>query len=257
MEKLIFIMGPCVIESEEITMSIARELKEITERLGIKYYFKASFDKANRTSIRSYRGPGIREGLRILKLVRDTYQIKICTDIHEPWQAEAVAEVADIIQIPAFLCRQTDLLLAAGKTGKIINIKKAQFLAPWDMENVVFKVESTGNKNIMLCERGSNFGYNRLIVDMTSIPEMRKLGYPVIFDATHSVQKPGGNGISTGGNREYVPYLAKAAVAAGAEGIFMEVHPEPDKALSDGANCVRLEDVEQLIKYLLLIKGVI
>lgn len=247
MEKFIFIMGPCVIESEETTMSIARELKEIAERMGIEYYFKASFDKANRTSICSYRGPGIQEGLRILKLVKDTYQIKICTDIHEPWQAEDVGEVADIIQIPAFLCRQTDLLLAAGKTGKVINIKKAQFLAPWDMANVVSKVESTGNKNIMLCERGSSFGYNRLIVDMTSIPEMKKLGYPVIFDATHSVQKPGGNGISTGGNREYVPYLTKAAVASGADGIFMEVHPEPDKALSDGANCVKLDRVEMIL----------
>ena len=223
MENLIFIMGPCVIESGEITMTIASGLKEIAERLEIEYYFKASFDKANRTSIHSYRGPGIHEGLRILKLVKDTYQIKICTDIHEPWQAKAVGEVADIIQIPAFLCRQTDLLLAAGETGKVINIKKAQFLAPWDMEYVVSKIESTGNKNIMLCERGSSFGYNRLIVDMTSIPEMKKLGYPVIFDATHSVQKPGGNGISTGGNREYVPYLAKAAVAVGADGIFMEV----------------------------------
>lgn len=247
MKKLVFILGPCVIESEEITMSIAGKLKEIAERLEIEYYFKASFDKANRTSIQSYRGPGIHEGLRILKLVKDTYQIKICTDIHEPWQAEPVAEVADIIQIPAFLCRQTDLLLAAGKTGKIINIKKAQFLAPWDMENVAAKVESAGNKNIMLCERGTSFGYNRLIVDMTSIPEMKKIGYPVIFDATHSVQKPGGNGISTGGNREYVPYLAKAAVAAGADGIFMEVHPEPDQALSDGSNCVKLDMVEKVL----------
>lgn len=246
--NLFLISGPCVIESEKMTMYIAEKLKKITEQLGIDLFFKASFDKANRTSISSYRGPGIEEGLRILELVKDTYQLKICTDIHEPWQAEKVAKVADIIQIPAFLCRQTDLLLAAGKTGKIVNIKKAQFLAPWDMKNVAEKVESTGNKNIMLCERGSIFGYNNLIVDMTSIPEMKKIGYPVVIDATHSVQKPGGNGTSTGGNREYVPFLAKAAIAAGADGIFMEVHPEPDKALSDGANSVRLDVVEAILK---------
>lgn len=247
MRGLFLIAGPCVIESEETTMYIAKALKKITEAFEMEFYFKASFDKANRTSIYSYRGPGIDEGLRILRQVKDTYQIKICTDIHEPWQAEKVAEVADIIQIPAFLCRQTDLLQAAGKTGKIVNIKKAQFLAPWDMKNVVAKVESTGNKNIMLCERGSSFGYNNLVVDMTSIPEMKKQGYPVVLDATHSVQKPGGNGTSTGGNREYVPYLAKAAVAAGADGIFMEVHPEPEKALSDGANSIRLGDIEELV----------
>lgn len=242
------ISGPCVIESEKMTMYIAEKLKKIVEQLDIEFYFKASFDKANRTSINSYRGPGIEEGLRILKLVKDTYQLKICTDIHEPWQAEKVAEVADIIQIPAFLCRQTDLLIAAGKTGKIVNVKKAQFLAPWDMKNVIAKVESTGNKNIILCERGSSFGYNNLVVDMTSIPEMKKIGYPVVIDATHSVQKPGGKGTSTGGNREYVPYLAKAAIAAGADGIFMEVHPEPDKALSDGANSVRLDEVKDMLK---------
>lgn len=257
MKDLFLIAGPCVIESEETTMYIAEKLKEIMNRLEMEFYFKASFDKANRTSIHSYRGPGLGGGLRILKQIKDTYRIKICTDIHESWQAEKVAEVADIIQIPAFLCRQTDLLQEAGKTGKIVNIKKAQFLAPWDMKNVVAKVESTGNKNILLCERGSCFGYNNLVVDMTSIPEMKKLGYPVVFDATHSVQKPGGNGTSTSGNREYVPYLAKAAVAAGADGIFMEVHPEPEKALSDGANCIKLEDVELLLQKLLSIKGVV
>lgn len=250
MDSLFLISGLCAIESEEMTMYIAEKLKEITKRLKIEFYFKASFDKANRTSLNSYRGPGIDEGVRILKLVKNTFQLKICTDIHEPWQAEKVAEAADIIQIPAFLCRQTDLLLAAGRTGKTINIKKAQFLAPWDMKNVLEKIESTGNKNIMLCERGSSFGYNNLVVDMTSIPEMKKMGYPVVFDVTHSVQKPGGNGTSTGGNREYIPYLAKAAVAAGADGIFMEVHPDPDHALSDGANCIGLFDLENLLQKL-------
>lgn len=255
MEKNLFLIaGPCVIESEAMVLAIADKLKQITDKLGVDYYFKASFDKANRTSIDSYRGPGIAEGIKILKNVKNEIGVKICTDIHEPWQAEKVAEVADIIQIPAFLCRQTDLLLAAGKTGKIVNVKKAQFLAPWDMGNVVKKVESTGNHNIILCERGSSFGYNNLVVDMTSIPEMQKFGYPVVFDATHSVQKPGGNGISTGGNREYVPCLAKAAVAAGADGIFMEVHPEPERALSDGANSLEINKVEKLMERLLNIK---
>lgn len=244
---LFVISGPCVIETENLTIEIAENLRDITSRIGINFYFKASFDKANRTSISSYRGPGIEEGVRILKRVKEELGVKICTDIHEPWQAEIVSKVADIIQIPAFLCRQTDLLIAAGKTRKIINIKKAQFLAPWDMKNVVKKVESTGNKNIMLCERGSSFGYNNLVVDMTSIPEMKKIGYPVVIDATHSVQKPGGNGTSTGGNREYVPYLAKAAIAAGADGVFMEVHTNPEKALSDGANSVRLDNIEQML----------
>lgn len=241
------ISGPCVIESKEMTVNIAKKIKEITGRLGIGLYFKASFDKANRTSINSYRGPGIDEGLRILDTIKDQCQVKICTDIHEPWQAQRVAEVADMIQIPAFLCRQTDLLLAAGRTGKIVSIKKAQFLSPQDMKNVVEKVESCGNKHIMLCERGSCFGYNNLVADMISIPEMKKFGYPVIMDATHSVQKPGGKGKSSGGNREYVPYIAKAAIAAGADGIFLEVHPEPDQALSDGDNSVKLSDLEELL----------
>lgn len=242
------IAGPCVIESEENVMEIAENIKEIAERLDLDYYFKASFDKANRTSIKSYRGPGIDEGLRILKKVKDTYGLKICTDIHEPWQAEKAAEVCDIIQIPAFLCRQTDLLVAAAKTGKLINVKKAQFLAPWDMKNVVNKLEEAGNSNIMLCERGTTFGYNTLIVDMTGIVEMKKFGYPVVFDATHSVQKPGGKGNATGGNRENVEPLAKAAVAAGADALFFEVHPDPDHAKSDGPNMVKLEEFEGLLK---------
>ena len=248
MNKLLVIAGPCVIESEENIMQIAEAMKGIAERNNIDYYFKASFDKANRTSIKSYRGPGIEEGLKILKKVKDTYGLRLCTDIHEPWQAEKVAEVCDIIQIPAFLCRQTDLLVAAAKTGKIINVKKAQFLAPWDMKNVVKKIEESGNNRIMLCERGTSFGYNTLVVDMTGITEMKKFGYPVVMDATHSVQKPGGKGNSTGGNREYVEPLANAAIAAGADALFFEVHPDPDNALSDGPNMVKLDEFENLLK---------
>lgn len=251
MNKLILIAGPCVIESEEIVMLIAEKMNRIVERLNVDYYFKASFDKANRTSIHSYRGPGIKEGLRILKKVKDTYGLKIATDIHEPWQAEPVAEVCDVIQIPAFLCRQTDLLVAAAKTGKLINVKKAQFLAPWDMCNVVKKIEESGNNNIMLCERGTSFGYNTLVVDMTGLLEMKKLGYPVVMDATHSVQKPGGNGNSTGGNRENVEPLAKAAVAVGADALFFEVHPDPEHALSDGPNMVVLDEFEDMLKRIL------
>ncbi len=247
MNKFILIAGPCVIESEENVMSIAENLKRITRKFDLNYYFKASFDKANRTSIHSYRGPGLDEGLQILRKVKDTYGLKICTDIHEPWQAEKAAEVADILQIPAFLCRQTDLLIAAAKTDRLINVKKAQFMAPWDMAHVVRKLEESGNKNILLCERGSSFGYNNLVVDMTSISEMKKLGYPVVFDATHSVQKPGGRGTTTGGNREYVEPLAKAAVSAGADALFFEVHPVPDSALSDGPNMVKLGDFEQIL----------
>ena len=228
-------------------MLIANKVKNITDKLGLDYCFKASFDKANRTSINAYRGPGIKEGLRILKKIKELYGLRICTDIHEPWQAEVVAETADIIQIPAFLCRQTDLLIAAAKTNKIINVKKAQFLAPWDMKNVIGKLKDSGNNKIMLCERGSTFGYNTLVVDMTGIVEMKKFGYPVVFDATHSVQKPGGQGTSTGGNRNYVEPLAKAAIAAGADALFFEVHPNPETALSDGPNMVRLDDFEALL----------
>ena len=248
MSKFILIAGPCVIESVDNVMLIAKTVKEIAERLDLDYYFKASFDKANRSSIHSYRGVGIDEGLDILSEVKEKLGLKICTDIHEPWQAEKAAKVADIIQIPAFLCRQTDLLVAAAKTGKTINVKKAQFLAPWDMKNVVKKLEESGTKNIMLCERGTSFGYNTLVVDMSGIVEMKKFGYPVVFDATHSVQKPGGNGLTTGGNREYVEPLAKAAIATGADALFFEVHPDPDNALSDGPNMVKLSDFENLLK---------
>lgn len=248
MDKFILIAGPCVIESEKNVMEIAEAVKKIAERLDLDYYFKASFDKANRTNIRSYRGPGIKKGLEILQKVKDTYCLKLCTDIHEPWQAAEAADVVDILQIPAFLCRQTDLLAAAAKTGKIINVKKAQFLAPWDMRNVVKKIEEYGNKRILLCERGAVFGYNTLVVDMTSIYEMKKMGYPVVFDATHSVQKPGGLGSSTGGTREHIEPLAKAAVAAGADALFLEVHPDPDNALSDGPNMLKLSTLEDLLE---------
>lgn len=253
--NITLIAGPCVIESEENVLLVARKMKEITKKLNVNYYFKSSFDKANRTSLKAYRGPGIDKGLKILKKVKDELGLRIATDIHEPWQAEKVGKIVDIIQIPAFLCRQTDLLVAAAKTGKIINIKKAQFLAPWDMKNVVNKVKDSGNDNIMVCERGTCFGYNNLVVDMTGLIEMQKFGYPVVFDATHSVQKPGGKGTATDGNREYVEYLAKAAVAIGINTLFMEVHPDPDNALSDGPNMVKLEDMEVLLKKLIKIKN--
>lgn len=257
MDKMTVIAGPCVIESEENAMFIAEAMCGIAKRLGIDYYFKASYDKANRTSLSSYRGPGIDEGIRILRKIKCAYGLRIATDIHEPWQAEKAAEAADIIQIPAFLCRQTDLLAAAAKTGKIINVKKAQFMAPWDMKNVVKKLEDNGNHNIMVCERGTSFGYNTLVVDMTGIVELKKLGYPVVMDATHSVQKPGGKGTSTGGNREYAEPLAKAAIAAGADALFFEVHPDPDHALSDGPNMVRLDAFEDMLRRILRIREAI
>ncbi len=248
MSRFILIAGPCVIESEEMVMGIAEKMKAIAIKFDLDYYFKASFDKANRTSIASYRGPGIEQGLHMLKEVKETYHLKIATDIHEPWQAEEAAKVADMIQIPAFLCRQTDLLTAAAKTGKMIHVKKAQFLAPWDMKHVVRKLEDTGNRHILLCERGTTFGYNTLVVDMTGIQEMKKFGYPVVFDATHSVQKPGGKGDGTGGNRAYAEPLAKAAVAAGADALFFEVHPNPKEALSDGPNMVPLDAFESMME---------
>ena len=226
-------------------------MKEITDKLGINYIFKASFDKANRSSISSFRGPGIDKGLEILARVKEKYGVALATDIHEPWQCEKAKEVIDLLQIPAFLCRQTDLLVAAAETGKAVNIKKGQFLAPWDMKNVVNKFCEVGNENIMLCERGATFGYNNLVVDMRGLLEMRKFGFPVVFDATHSVQIPGGKGDSTGGNREYVYPLARAAVSVGVDGIFAEVHPDPDKGLSDGPNMLKLENVEEILTNLL------
>jgi 2-dehydro-3-deoxyphosphooctonate aldolase (KDO 8-P synthase) len=245
------IAGPCVIESESQVMDVASKMKDITKRLGIPFIFKASFDKANRTSITSYRGPGIKEGLRILKKVKEDLEVPVVTDIHEPYQAGSAAEVVDMLQIPAFLCRQTDLLIAAAETGLPVNIKKAQFLSAKDMKNVITKFEKSGNENILLCERGNTFGYNNLVVDMTSIIEMKKFGYPVVFDATHSVQKPGGNLTSTGGNREYVEPLAKAALAVGADVLFMEVHEDPNNAKSDGPNMVKLDEIEVMLMKLI------
>ena len=241
------IAGPCVMESEELVMAVADGLVPICKRLGVELFYKASFDKANRTSVDAFRGPGIETGMKWLAAVKEKHGVPVVTDIHEASQAAIAAEVCDMLQIPAFLCRQTDLVLAAAKTGRIVNVKKAQFLAPWDMRNVVKKIESTGNRQIMLCERGSTFGYNRLVVDMTGIVEMKKFGYPVVFDATHSVQIPGGQGDSTGGNRVFVEPLAKAAVAAGADALFFEVHPEPDNAKSDGPNMVRLDQFEAML----------
>ena len=259
--KFLVIAGPCVIENEAITRKIAEKLIEelapFVSAGEVDFYFKASFDKANRTSIKSFRGPGMEEGLRILRSIKEDFKVRVVTDIHEPYQAVSVAEVCDIIQIPAFLCRQTDLLVAAAKTGKTLNIKKAQFLAPWDMKNVVEKVRQSGNSQIMLCERGTCFGYNQLVVDMTSIMEMHKVGCPVIFDATHSVQKPGGNGSSTSGNREYIPYLARAAVAAGSDGLFMETHLKPEEALSDGPNMIPIENIPQLLKQCIQIRKIV
>ena len=254
---MMVIAGPCVMESQEMMLEEAGALMEIAGRVGVEICFKASFDKANRTSIHSYRGPGIDKGLQWMQSVKDAYGCRCVTDIHEPWQADKAAQVCDILQIPAFLCRQTDLLVAAAKTGKVINVKKAQFLAPWDMRNVVKKLEESGNTSIMLCERGTTFGYNQLVVDMTGIIEMKRFGYPVVFDATHSVQKPGGKGDSTGGNREFVEPLAKAAVAAGADALFFEVHPEPDKALSDGPNMLCLADFEGVLNRVMKVYKVV
>ncbi|BBM35971.1 3-deoxy-8-phosphooctulonate synthase [Pseudoleptotrichia goodfellowii] len=249
--KMFLIAGPCVIESEDLVNEVAAKMKEITDKLGIQYVFKASFDKANRSSISSFRGPGIEKGLEILSRVKEKYGVALATDIHEPWHCKVAAEVIDLLQIPAFLSRQTDLLIAAGETGKAVNIKKGQFLAPWDMKNVVKKFEEIGNKNIMLCERGASFGYNNLVVDMRGLLEMRKFGYPVVFDATHSVQIPGGQGETSGGNSVYVYPLARAALAVGVDGIFAEVHPDPSVAKSDGPNMLKLEDVENILKHLL------
>lgn len=239
--------GPCVIESREISLTTATSLASIGAKLGLPLVFKSSFDKANRTSASSFRGPGLEEGLNILAEVKRETGLPVVTDIHSPEQAAVVAEVADVLQIPAFLCRQTDLLVAAAKTGRVINIKKGQFLAPWDMKNVVEKVRTAGNDQIWLTERGSTFGYNNLVVDMRAIPEMRKFDVPVVFDATHSVQIPGGLGGSSGGQREYVAVLASAAVAAGADGVFMETHPDPDKALCDGPNSLPLDQMDALL----------
>ena len=246
--KLTILAGPCAAESMDILRTTAEGLKKVCEELDINYVFKSSFDKANRSSITSYRGPGLEKGLEMLAKIKSEFELPIVTDIHLPEQAAIVAEVADILQIPAFLCRQTDLLVAAAKTGKIVNIKKGQFLAPQQMKSLVKKVEDSGNKQIMLTDRGVTFGYGNLVVDFRAIPIMKEFGYPVVFDATHSVQMPGSNGDSTGGDRRFVPTLAKCAMAAGADVLFFEVHPEPDKALCDGPNMLELNKAKEVFK---------
>ncbi len=246
---MFLIAGPCAIESREVVMQTAATLKEVCERLGVQLYFKSSFDKANRTSP-SERGVGMEQGLAILKEVKETYGLPILTDVHESWQCAKVAEVADVLQIPAFLARQTDLLEAAAKTGKVVNVKKGQFMAPWDMRGAIAKVKgaSDGTAQVWLTERGSSFGYGNIIVDMTSLVKMREYGCPVVFDATHAVQQPSSQAGVTGGNREMVPHLMRAALAVGVDGLFLEVHPDPDNAISDAANQVRLSDIETILK---------
>ncbi len=247
---LAIIAGPCVIEDWETTFQTAAFLKTLTDRIGIPLIFKASFDKANRTSIQSYRGPGLEKGLGMLARIKSELDVLVISDVHEPGQVEAAAQVLDVLQIPAFLCRQTDFLLAVAKSGKPINIKKGQFLAPWDVANILEKIRSTGHDNIALTERGTMFGYNNLVVDFRGVPIIQSFGCPLIFDATHSVQLPGGAGESSGGQREHAPTLAKAAVAAGADAVFFEVHPDPDQALCDGPNSLPLDTLEPLFTQL-------
>lgn len=243
----LLIAGPCVIETEEKTLSVAEELKKISEETGTPIIFKSSYDKANRTSISSFRGPGIDKGLSILYKVKKQYEIPVLSDVHSTHEVEKASEVLDALQIPAFLCRQTDLIIAAAKTGKPVNIKKGQFLSPWDIENIIEKCISTGNKSVFITERGSCFGYNNLVVDFRSFPIMRSFGYPIIFDVTHSLQVPGGMGRSSGGQREFAEPLARAAVAVGVHGLFMEVHPDPDNAPCDGPNMLKLKDLPGLL----------
>jgi len=251
------IAGPCQLENEKHAINVAEKLKEITKKLGIGLIYKTSFDKANRTSLKGIRGTGLEKSLPIFDKIRNDLDVPVLTDIHTINQCEVVAKHVDVLQIPAFLCRQTDLLVAAAKTGKIINVKKGQFLAPWDMINVTKKIEESGNKNILVTERGASFGYNTLVSDMRSLPIMAKNGFPVVFDATHSVQQPGGMGDKSGGQREFVEYLARAAIAVGVAAIFMETHPDPDSAPSDGPNMVPLSKMEGLLKQLLEIDKLI
>ena len=246
-QPLFLIAGTCVVESEQMTMDVAGKLKEVTDALGIHFIYKSSFDKANRTSVNSYRGPGIEKGLAILEKVKKEYGVPVLTDVHEYSPLAEVASVVDVLQTPAFLCRQTSFIVDVCSHGLPVNIKKGQFLAPWDMAHVAEKAKSTGNDQIMLCDRGTSFGYNTLISDMRGLPQMRAMDCPVVFDATHSVQQPGGMGTSSGGQREFVPVLARAAAAVGVAGVFMETHPEPEKALSDGANSWPLDRMEELL----------
>jgi 2-dehydro-3-deoxyphosphooctonate aldolase (KDO 8-P synthase) len=246
-EKTFLISGPCIIENEAMVMDLAENIAKIAEELNLTYIFKASFDKANRTSVDSFRGNGMKEGLRILQKVKDTFNLPVTTDIHESWQAEPLSEVIDVLQIPAFLCRQTDLLVACGNSGRVVNIKKAQFLSGMEMKHAVKKVESTGNHQIILTERGTMFGYNNLVVDFRNLVDMKSFGYPVCMDVTHSTQRPGGMDGKSGGNREYAVYLASAAAAVGVDGFFFEVHRDPDHALSDGPNMIPLADFKALL----------
>ena len=257
--KIFLIAGPCQIESLDHAESLAGQIKEICDELDIDLIYKSSFDKANRSSIETKRGVGLEKGLNILTTIKHKFDIPILTDIHEPWQAELVADAGvDVLQIPAFLCRQTDLLLAAGATGKAINVKKGQFLAPHNMKNVAEKIASTGNERIMLCERGYTHGYNNLVVDMRGLPIMASTGYPVVFDATHSVQSPGGMGEKSGGDREMAPILARAAVATGSvAGVFMEVHEDPDSAPSDGPNMIKVENLKSILEDIVAIDGIV
>ncbi len=254
---LLLIAGPCVIEGEDLAIEVARCVKTIADRVGMPCVFKASYDKANRTSIRSFRGPGLRDGLRVLARIKEQVGIPILTDIHEPSHAAEAAEVADVLQIPAFLCRQTDLIVAAAKTGRAVNIKKGQFLAPRDLRHAIDKVVSTGNTRVLVTERGTSFGYNNLVVDMRGLPMLRELGYPVIFDVTHSLQLPGGGQDRTAGLSEYIEPLASAGVAAGVDGVFLEVHPEPSRAMSDAENALRLDALERLLRRLTRIDAVV
>ena len=254
---LFLIAGTCVIESEQMTMDVAGQLKELTDRLGIPFIYKSSFDKANRTSTKSYRGPGLEKGLAILEKVKKEYGVPVLTDVHEDTPLAEVASVVDVLQTPAFLCRQTNFILKVAEQGLPVNIKKGQFFAPWDMTHVAEKAKSTGNSQIMLCDRGTSFGYNTLVSDMRGLPVMRKMDCPVVFDATHSVQQPGGQGGTSGGQREFVPVLARAAVAVGVAGVFMETHPDPEKALSDGANSWPLARMDALLETLMTLDAAV
>ena len=253
----VLIAGPCALESKDHAFDMAGQLKEMTQKLGISLIYKSSFDKANRTSLKGGRGMGMEKGLPIFAELRKKTGLPVITDVHAPEQCAEVAEIVDVLQIPAFLCRQTDLLIAAAKTGKVINVKKGQFLAPWDMKNVALKITESGNPNVMLCERGVTFGYNTLVNDMRALPIMAETGHPVVFDATHSVQQPGGAGTTTSGDRRMVPYLARAAIAVGVGAVFMETHQDPDKAPSDGPNMVKLKDMPALLEQLVAIDRLI
>ena len=256
-DRLTLIAGPCTLENLELGLEIGKHAKTICEELGLNYIFKASFDKANRTSIFSPRGPGIDIGLKWLAEIKSKLDVPLLTDIHEPWQAKPVSEVVDVLQIPAFLCRQTDLLVAAAKTGKVINVKKAQFLSPWDMKSVLAKLTEAGNENVMLCERGATMGYNQLVVDMRSLVIMRSLDVPVVFDATHSVQMPGGKGNSSGGDRRFTLPLARAAVSIGIDALFLEIHPHPEMAMSDGPNMVPLPKLKEFLRQITSIDRIV